>query len=72
MQRRDLPDLDVALALKSVMERYPDLQRRYLALTLNRKPSYISRMMSLLDPRWHSLVQEGVISCATVLESFKP
>lgn len=71
LQREALSDLDVAVALRGIMERYPEMRKKDLALELNRNPSYITRMMSMLDERWSGLVADGVLTWATVLERFK-
>lgn len=71
LQRESLSDIDVAVALRGIMERYPEMRKKDLALALNRNPSYITRMMSMLDERWSGLVADGVLTWATVLERFK-
>ncbi len=71
LQREGLSDLDVARSIQGMMERYPDLRKKDLARLLNRKPSYISRMMAMLDPRWSALTESKVITWASVLETFK-
>lgn len=71
LQRQDLGNWDVAIAIAGIMERYPDLQKKDLAKLLNRSPSYISRMLGMIDPEWESLVLSNVITYASVLEAFK-
>jgi ParB/RepB/Spo0J family partition protein len=71
LQRQDLTDLDVASALESLMERYPELRKKDLAKLLNRAPSYITRMLSLRNPEFSDLVSANVITYASVLEAFK-
>ena len=71
LQRQDLTDLDVSMALESLMERYPELRKKDLAKLLNRQPSYISRMLALRNPEYSDLVSANVITYASVLEAFK-
>jgi ParB/RepB/Spo0J family partition protein len=71
LQRSDLTDLDVAAAMRRMLEKYPDLQKKDLAKTLNRSPSYISRMLAMVDGRFRDLVLDGVITFATVLEKYR-
>jgi ParB family chromosome partitioning protein len=71
LQRQDLTDLDVALALESLMARYTELRKKDLAKMLNRQPSYISRMLSMVHPEYKDLVTANVITYASVLEAFK-
>lgn len=71
LQREDLTDLDVASSIGDMMERYPELRKKDLAKLINRSPSYITRMLAMIDPQWKSLVLSGVVTYASVLEAFK-
>jgi ParB-like chromosome segregation protein Spo0J len=66
LQREDLTDLDVASSIGDMMERYPELRK-----LINRSPSYITRMLAMIDPQWKSLVLSGEVTYASVLEAFK-
>lgn len=71
LQREDLTDLDVANSIGDMMGRYPELRKKDLAKLINRSPSYITRMLAMIDPEWKSLVLSGVVTYASVLEAFK-
>ncbi len=71
LQREDLTDLDVATTIGGMMKRYPELRKKDLAKLINRSPSYITRMLAMIDPQWSSLVLSNVITYASVLEAFK-
>lgn len=71
VQREDMNDLDTAIFVKRLLEENPELQKRDLAQLLNKQPSYISRMMAFIEPRWAHVVSTGIITYASVLEQFR-
>lgn len=71
VHRQDMSDLDTALFVKKMLDEDPELQKRDLAQFLNKHPSYISRMMAFVDPRWAHVVTENIITHASVLEQFR-
>ena len=71
LQRQDLTDNDVSIALEGLMERYPELLKKDLAKMLNRSPSYISRMLGMRDGEFKDLVSAKIITYASVLEALK-
>lgn len=71
VQRENMSDLDTARFVKRLLEENPELQKRDLAQLLNKQPSYVSRMMAFIDPRWAHVVSTGLITFASVLEQFR-
>jgi len=71
VQRENMSDLDTARFVKRMLDENPDLQKRDLAQLLNKHPSYVSRMMAFVDPRWEHVVSSGIITFASVLEQFR-
>jgi ParB family chromosome partitioning protein len=71
IQREDVSDLDIAKSLKDTLEKYPELQKQQLAKLLKKPPSYISRLLALMDPRWAHVVHSGLITYASLLEQFR-
>ncbi|ACT52120.1 ParB/RepB/Spo0J family partition protein [Methylovorus glucosotrophus] len=71
VQRENMSDLDTARFVKRMLEENSELQKRDLAQLLNKNPSYVSRMMAFIDPRWAHVVSTGIISFASVLEQFR-
>lgn len=71
VQRENMSDLDTARFVKRMLDENTDLQKRDLAQLLNKHPSYVSRMMAFVDPRWAHVVSTGAIIFASVLEQFR-
>lgn len=71
VQRENMSDLDTARFVKRMLDENPELQKRDLAQLLNKHPSYVSRMMAFVDPRWEHIVSTGIITFASVLEQFR-
>jgi ParB family chromosome partitioning protein len=71
LQRQDLSDNDIAIALEGLMARYPELLKKDLAKMLNRAPSYISRMLGMRAGEAKDLVEAGIITYASVNEALK-
>jgi ParB family chromosome partitioning protein len=71
MGRRDLTDIEVATFLKTILDEFPELQKRDIAKLLKRNSQYVSRILALVDPRWSDVVLTGVITYASLLEGFK-
>lgn len=71
IHREDLTDLEVGTFLKKMMTEYPELKKQDLGKLLKKNPSYVSRIMAFVDPEWAPLIQEGIITFASLLETFK-
>lgn len=71
VQRENMSDIDTARFVKRMLDEDADLQKRDLAQLLNKHPSYVSRMMAFVDPRWAHVVSTGTIIFASVLEQFR-
>lgn len=71
IHREDLTDLEVGTFLKRMMAEYPELKKQDLGKLLKKNPSYVSRIMAFVDPEWAPLIQEGIITFASLLETFK-
>ena len=69
-QRADLTDVELARRIQRLLDN-SKIKKKDLAAKLDRKPSYISRLLAMLDADWKPLVDEGVITSAGVLERFK-
>lgn len=69
-QRADLTDVELARRIQRLLDN-TKIKKKDLAAKLDRKPSYISRLLAMLDAEWKPLVDEGVITSAGVLERFK-
>ena len=69
--RSDLSDLQIAKSIKKIEETFPKLKKKDIASLLNKKPSYISRYLCLLEEEWQPLVSEGLITSAADLERLK-
>ena len=71
LNRSDLTDLEVARYLKKKMDSNPALMKKNLAELIRRPPSYISRILGLLNPKYEELVGSGLITYASLLEQLK-
>lgn len=71
LNRSDLTDLEVARYLQKKMDANPELMKKSLAELIRRPPSYISRILGLLDPKYEDLVGNGLITYASLLEQYK-
>jgi len=71
LQRENVSDLDVALALKDILEDDPKLQKQTLAAMLKKPPSYVSKILSMMHPDWAGVVDTGLIPYASILEKYK-
>ena len=69
-QRADLTDVELARRIQRLLDN-TKIKKKDLAAKLDRKPSYISRLLAMLDAAWKPLVDEGIITSAGVLERFK-
>lgn len=71
MQSSKMSDYDTAMFVKGLMAQFPNLQKKDLAEMLDKQPSYVTRIMALIDSRWADVVNSGVIRYASVLEQFR-
>lgn len=71
IQREDLTDNDISIAIESLLARYPELMKKDVAILLRRHPSYVTRMLAMQSPEYKKEIKEGLIQHASVLEQFK-
>ena len=69
-QRSDLTDYEIAKQIENLLAT-SKLKKKDLAAKLNRQPSYISRLIAMLNQEWRPLVENNIIDSANVLERFK-
>lgn len=75
MNREDLSDLEVAEQIQRLIDQSGDPEqfglKSKIAASLNRKPSDISRLLTMLETAWLPLVKEGIITSADALSRFR-
>ncbi len=67
--RSDLTGLEIAKAVKKILE--TGLDKKDVAKLLNKQPSYISRLVAMLDDKWLPLVEKNLIASPNALEALK-
>jgi ParB family chromosome partitioning protein len=68
--RSDLSGLELAQSIKRIIDENV-INQKDIAKLLNKQPSYVTRLMSMLSDEWIPLVQEGIISSPNTLEALK-
>ena len=68
IQREDLSELQLAKQLQFMFEEDPKLKKEDICSILKKPKSYIYRIMRLLDPRYADLINEGIVTYASLLE----
>lgn len=71
LQRKGLSDLDTAYYIRDMMEEFPDLQQKDIAAEYGMSPSYVTRVLGMLNPKYAPLIEKGYITYASILEQFK-
>ena len=71
IQRRNLSDIETGTAMKDMLAEFPELEHKDLAEIWNKERSYVTRMMSMVDPQYAELISSGAITHATVLEQYR-
>ena len=66
--REDLSELQLAKQLQFMFEEDPKLKKEDICSILKKPKSYIYRIMRLLDPRYADLINEGIVTYASLLE----
>lgn len=66
--RTDLTDFELAQSIRKALSENPKLKKKEIASLFNKKPSFVSRLLSMLDEQWIPLVEDGIIETASDLE----
>jgi len=68
--RSDLSGLELAQSIKNILD-LGVVNKKDIAHLLNKQPSYVSRLISMLSDEWLPIVQQGIITSPNTLEALK-
>ncbi len=69
IQREDLTDIELAYALRRLLERHPELSRRALSESLGKAHNYADNKLKLIgDPRIEAAVRDGTLGPTVAME----
>ena len=68
--RSDLSGIELAQSIKNILD-LGVVNKKDMAALLNKQPSYITRLITMLSDEWVDVVKQGIITSPNALEALK-
>lgn len=68
--RTNLSGLELARSIKNILD-LDVIKKQDIAKLLNKQPSYVTRLISMLSDEWLPLIEQGIITSPNALEALK-